>query len=128
MKESQSFRGQGEGNLLLESESSFPRPRTPSFCILGGSALSTGATRVSTSDQGVTEVPVKLWSRGGLSWTDLGKRLWVRSLAHDLLDRAALLSFYLLLSFFPLLIFLSSLTGILLSSQTETYWRLLNYV
>jgi membrane protein len=87
-----------------------------------------GAARVSKSVQGVTEVPVRLWSRGGLTWTDLGKRLWVRSLAHDLLDRAGLLSFYLLLSFFPLLIFLSSLTGILLSSQTETYWRLLNYV
>jgi membrane protein len=83
---------------------------------------------VSKVVQGETEVPVRLWSRGGLSWTDLGRRLWVRSLAHDLLDRAALLSFYLLLSFFPLLIFLSSLTGILLSSQTETYWRLLNYV
>jgi membrane protein len=82
---------------------------------------------VSKTVQSTTDQQVGLWSRGGLSWKDIGKRLWVRSQAHDLLDRAALLSFYLLLAFFPLLIFLSSLTGILLSSQTETYWRLLNY-
>ena len=68
------------------------------------------------------------WSRGGLTWTDIGKRLLVRSQAHKWLDRAALLSFYLLLAFFPLLIVLSSLTGILRASQTETYWRLLNYI
>jgi membrane protein len=82
---------------------------------------------VSKTVQGSTDLHVGLWSRGGLTWKDIGKRLWVRSLEHELLDRAALLSFYLLLAFFPLLIFLSSLTGILLASQTETYWRLLNY-
>lgn len=83
---------------------------------------------MSKTVQGVTELPVRLWSRGGLTWKDIGNRLWVRSRTHKLLDGAALLSFYLLLAFFPLLIFLSSLTGILISSQTETYWRLLNYV
>ena len=82
---------------------------------------------MSKTVQGTRDQQAGIWSRGGLSWKDIGKRLWVRSQAHNLLDRAALLSFYLLLAFFPLLIFLSSLTGILLASQTETYWRLLNY-
>jgi membrane protein len=83
---------------------------------------------VSKTVRGATDLHVGLWSRGGLTWQDLAKRLWVRSQEHALLDRAALLSFYLLLAFFPLLIFLSSLTGIVLASQTETYWRLINYV
>ena len=82
---------------------------------------------MSKTIQGATDRQAGLWSRGGLTWRDIGERLWIRSQAHQLLDRAALLSFYLLLAFFPLLIFLSSLTGILLASQTATYWRLLNY-
>lgn len=69
-----------------------------------------------------------MWSRGGLGWKDLAFQLWRRVQAHDLIDRAALLSFYFLLAFFPLLILLSALTGIFLASQAQAYWRLLEYL
>ncbi|CAN5707721.1 hypothetical protein BH10ACI4_BH10ACI4_23140 [soil metagenome] len=70
----------------------------------------------------------KAWTRGGLTWREIGKELWRRTLEHNLPDRAGLLSFYFLLAFFPLLILLSALVGILLASQSETYWRLLDYM
>lgn len=69
-----------------------------------------------------------VWSRGGLTWKELLKQLWVRSLEHKLSDRAALLSFYFLLAFFPLLLVLSTLIGFFLASQTGTYFTLLNYL
>jgi membrane protein len=69
-----------------------------------------------------------LWTRGGLTWTELIKQLWIRSRAHKLQDRAALLSFYFLLAFFPFLLVLSTLIGFLLTSQTATYVDLLTYL
>lgn len=68
------------------------------------------------------------WSRGGLSWREIAVQLWARTQAHDLADRASLLSFYFLLALFPLLIVFSALIGSILASQQETYWRLLNYL
>jgi membrane protein len=75
-----------------------------------------------------TRYPSNVWSCGGLTWKDLVKRLWVRARQHRLSDRAALLSFYFLLAFFPLLIVFSTLIGFILSSQTATYLSLLNYL
>lgn len=69
-----------------------------------------------------------LWSRGGLTWTSILIELWKRTGQHGLQDRAGLLSYYLLLALFPLLLVLSSLIGFLLASQAATYWELLNYV
>lgn len=71
---------------------------------------------------------VAVWSRGGLTWKEIVSQLWSRSREHKLSDRAALLSFYFLLAFFPLLIVFSTLIGFLLTSQTATYWNLLNYL
>jgi len=68
-----------------------------------------------------------LWSRGGLAWRSLGVELCARVMRHNLLDRAALLSYYFLVALFPLLILLSSLIGFFLASQAQTYWRLLGY-
>jgi membrane protein len=48
--------------------------------------------------------------------------------AHELVDRAGLLSYYFLLALFPLLIVLTALMGFFLSSQTSAYWRLLEYL
>lgn len=69
-----------------------------------------------------------VWSRGGLSWKDLIKQLWARSSEHKLPDQAALLSFYFLVAFFPLLFVLSTLIGFILASQTGTYIKLLHYL
>lgn len=71
---------------------------------------------------------MKTWSKGGLSWKTLARDLWNKSDRNDLTGRAAQLSFYFLVAIFPLLIFLSTLVGYFLSSQTRTYFTLLHYL
>jgi membrane protein len=52
------------------------------------------------------------WKLGGLSFTELGRRLWRESLQDELLGRAAQLAYYALLALFPALIFLTALMGL----------------
>ena len=52
------------------------------------------------------------WKLGGLSLTELGRRLWRESQEDELLGRAAQLSYYALLALFPALIFLTALMGL----------------
>src|SRR5262245_32139069 len=52
------------------------------------------------------------WKLGGLSFKELGKRLWQESQEDELLGRAAQLSYYVLLALFPALIFLTALLGL----------------
>ena len=51
------------------------------------------------------------WSRGGLGWKDLGKRVWGEVNEDDIFGNAAKLSYYFLLALFPLLLFLTTLLG-----------------
>jgi membrane protein len=53
------------------------------------------------------------WKLGGLSWKELGSRLWRETQHDDLLGRAAQLAFYLLLALFPALLCLTALLGLL---------------
>lgn len=52
------------------------------------------------------------WRLGGLTVTELGRRLWRESQEDELLGRAAQLSYYALLALFPALIFLTALMGL----------------
>jgi membrane protein len=52
------------------------------------------------------------WKLGGLTLTELGRRLWDESQKDELLGRAAQLSYYALLALFPALIFLTALMGL----------------
>ena len=52
------------------------------------------------------------WNLGGLSFVELGRRLWRESQKDELLGRAAQLSYYALLALFPALIFLTALMGL----------------
>jgi membrane protein len=52
------------------------------------------------------------WNLGGLSFMELGRRLWRESQEDELLGRAAQLSYYALLALFPALIFLTALMGL----------------
>jgi membrane protein len=52
------------------------------------------------------------WNLGGLTLTELGRRLWEESQKVELLGRAAQLSYYALLALFPALIFLTALMGL----------------
>lgn len=65
---------------------------------------------------------------GGLGWRDLIWQLVKRSDAHDLLGRAAQLSYYFLLALFPLLIFVSAILGHLFAQERDLYFRMVSYL
>jgi membrane protein len=51
------------------------------------------------------------WRLGGLSWRQLGERVWHEIGEDDVFGQAAKMSFYFLLALFPLLLFLTNLLG-----------------
>jgi membrane protein len=59
---------------------------------------------------------LSLWKLGELTWSKLLRRTWRRFWEDRILDQSAKLSFYFLLSLFPLLLFLIALLGLLLQS------------
>lgn len=69
-----------------------------------------------------------LWKLGGLSWLALGKRVWADIGKDDIFGRAAQLSYYFLLALFPLLLFLTSVIGIVMGSGTGLRHSLFNYL
>ena len=69
-----------------------------------------------------------LWKFGGLSPKNLAKRVWKEIQEDDVFGRAAQLSYYFLLALFPLLIFLTSVIGLFLGSDTDLSENLFNYL
>jgi membrane protein len=57
-----------------------------------------------------------MWKLGKLTWEKLLRRTWCQFWKDRILDQSAKLSFYFLLSFFPLLVSLIALLGLLLQS------------
>ncbi len=70
----------------------------------------------------------KLWKLGGLSWIELGKRVWSEINGDDVWGRAAQLAYYFLLALFPLLIFLTASLGLMLGSGAGLRVALFNYL
>src|SRR6266704_2220515 len=62
------------------------------------------------------------------SWRSLARPLWQRINDHDLLARAAQLSYYFLLALFPLLIFLMTLLGYFATAGSQLRDTLLRYL
>jgi membrane protein len=71
---------------------------------------------------------VSVWERGGLTWKELGRRVWCEIYDGDLLTRAAALSYYFLLALFPLLLFLIAMLGYFADAGTELRTNLLRYL
>src|SRR5437868_454490 len=69
-----------------------------------------------------------LWRLGGLSLTQLAKRVGGEIQDDDIFGRAAQLSYYFLLALFPLLLFLTSLLGYFAQAGTQLRAELLNYL
>lgn len=69
-----------------------------------------------------------LWKFGGLRWRQILKHLWQQFWKDDLMDQAAMLSFYFILAIFPLLLFLVALLGLMLQSATALHQALHNYL
>jgi len=58
-----------------------------------------------------------MWTLSGLSWQQMARRIWSEIQADDVFGDAAKLAYYFLLALFPLLIFLTSLIGLVLLKQ-----------
>jgi len=69
-----------------------------------------------------------LWKLGGLSWLNLGKRVWAEINKDDVWGRAAQLAYYFLLALFPLLIFLTATLGLMLGSGEGLRDSMFNYL
>jgi len=68
------------------------------------------------------------WRSGNQSWQSLVKRIW-RDINQDgIFGRAAQLSYYFLLALFPLLLFLTSLIGLIMGSGTGLRHSLFAYL
>jgi membrane protein len=69
-----------------------------------------------------------LWNLGGLTWSELGKRVYNEIWKDDVLGSAAQLAYYFLFALFPLLIFLTSILGILVGTNNELRNNLFLYL
>jgi membrane protein len=70
----------------------------------------------------------KSMSLGGLSWAELGKRVYAEVSDDDVLGRAAQLSYYFLLALFPALLFLTSLLGYMAGEDSQLRESLFKYL
>jgi membrane protein len=68
------------------------------------------------------------WNRGSETWQQLAKRVWSDIGKDKIFGRAAQLAYYFLLALFPLLLFLTSLIGIIMGSGTGLRHSLFNYL
>jgi len=71
---------------------------------------------------------IKSLSLGGLTWVELGKRVWNEIQEDEVFGRAAQLSYYFLLALFPLLLFLTSILGLVAGEDGELRQSLFNYL
>lgn len=68
------------------------------------------------------------WKISGWRWNTFAKHLWTKLNTDDVVNRAAILSFYFLLALFPLLLFLTALLGYFVDDGTELRRNLLTYL
>ena len=71
---------------------------------------------------------VSMWGLGGLPWKELARRVWSEFNEDDVLGRAAQLSYYFLLALFPLLLFLTSVLGLIAGEDSELRSNLFGYL
>src|SRR5256885_6184118 len=69
-----------------------------------------------------------MWTLSGLSWQQMAKRIWSEIQADDVFGDAAKLAYYFLLALFPLLIFLTSLIGLVIGSGSGLRHALFRYL
>jgi membrane protein len=69
-----------------------------------------------------------LWALRNITWIELAKRVWKEANDDRMFGRAAELSYYFLLALFPLLIFLTSIIGLVLGSGTGMRHALFDYL
>jgi len=73
-------------------------------------------------------VAATLWTRAGLTWKELGVRLWREVYEDEMLGRCAELAYFFLFAVFPLLLFMTTLLGYLAEANPRLQQSLLRYV
>jgi membrane protein len=71
---------------------------------------------------------MSLWTRGGLPWKDLVRRIFLQIYEDQVLGHCAELAYYFLFSLFPLLLFLTTLLGYLAEANAELRVNLFSYL
>ena len=69
-----------------------------------------------------------VWKLGGLTWGELGRRVWRTIYEGDFTTRTAALSYYFLLAIFPLLLFITAGLGYFAESGIALRRNLLTYL
>jgi membrane protein len=69
-----------------------------------------------------------MWTLSGISFKQFGRRVWNEISNDDVFGDAAKLAYYFLLALFPLLIFLTSIIGLVLGSGTGLRHAMFNYL
>ena len=67
-----------------------------------------------------------MWTLGGLTWRQFALRLWANE--SDIFGRAAQLSYYFLLAFVPMLLCLTTLSGLFMGANSGLTLSFLNYL
>ncbi len=67
------------------------------------------------------------WKLGGLTWKELGRRVWREFNEDEIMDRSAALSYYFLGSIFPLMLVLFSILGHLASPGSQLRQSILQH-
>jgi len=68
------------------------------------------------------------WDLHGQSWQSVAKRVWADIGKDKIFSHAAELAYYFLLALFPLLLFLTSVIGLVIGSGTGLRHSLFNYL
>ena len=76
----------------------------------------------------MAQAKASMWGFGGLSWKELGKRVWHEMNEDDVWGRAAQLSYFFLLALFPLLLVMMAVLGIFADRGTELRNSLIAYL
>lgn len=69
-----------------------------------------------------------LWTRAGLSWRELLRRIGREILADEVFSRSAELAYYFLFSLFPLLLFLTSIFGHVMGERADLRQEMFEYL
>jgi membrane protein len=67
------------------------------------------------------------WKLGGLTWKQLGQRIWREFNQDEILDRSAALSYYFLSALFPLILVLFAILGLMASPGSQLRDSILRY-
>ena len=84
--------------------------------------------RSKSQNGGIMPAAASPWKFGGLSTTELGKRVWSEFNKDRILGHSAELAYYFMLALFPALLFLTALLGLLAGPGSEMRNSLMEYL